>query len=70
MGLVWKFYIDVIDESWIRILNRLWIGNFRLGFIVNGLVFIVICLFLVYVIVGIFGLVGVFCKKKICIVLV
>lgn len=70
MGLVWKLHTDVIDESWIRILNRLWIGNLRLGSTVNGLVFTAICLFPVYVIAGTLGLVGVFCKKKICIVLV
>ncbi|XP_065942983.1 uncharacterized protein [Magallana gigas] len=69
MGLVWKLHTDVIDESWIRILNRLWIGNLRLGSTVNGLVFTAICLFPVYVIAGTLGLVGVFCKKKICIVL-
>uniref|UniRef100_K1RRZ6 Uncharacterized protein n=1 Tax=Magallana gigas TaxID=29159 RepID=K1RRZ6_MAGGI len=38
MGLVWKLHTGVIDESWISILNRLWIGHLRLGSTVNGLI--------------------------------
>ncbi|XP_078315511.1 uncharacterized protein LOC111127820 [Crassostrea virginica] len=64
MGLVWKLHTGVIDESWIRILNRLWIGNLRLGATINGLVLTSVCLFPFYIVSGSFGLLGIFCRKR------
>ena len=64
MGLVWKYHTGVIDDSWIRILNRLWIGNLRLGATINGLVLTSVCLFPFYIVSGSFGLMGIFCRKR------
>ena len=70
MGLVWKLHTGVIDESWIRILNRLWVGNLRLGATINGLVLSSVCLFPFYVVSGSFGLIGIFCRKRTFLILV
>ena len=64
MGLVWKLHTGVIDDSWIRILNRLWIGNLRLGATINGLVLTSVSLFPFYIVSGSFGLMGIFCRKR------
>ncbi|XP_061173336.1 uncharacterized protein LOC133182507 [Saccostrea echinata] len=69
MGLVWKIHTGLIKESWIEVLNRLWIGNLRLGVTLNALVLTGVCLFPVYVICGCIGLMGIFCRKPIFIVL-
>lgn len=69
MGLVWKLHTGVIDESWISILNRLWIGHLRLGSTVNGLVLTSICLFPFYIISGCMGLLGMFCRKSLFVAL-
>ncbi|XP_062599387.1 uncharacterized protein LOC134260878 [Saccostrea cucullata] len=69
MGLVWKIHTGLIKESWIEVLNRLWIGNLRLGTTVNALVLTGVCLFPVYVICGGIGLMGIFCRKRVFIVL-
>ena len=70
MGLVWKLHTGVIDESWISVLNRLRIGNLRLGSTINGLVLTSVCLLPFYVISGSLGLLGMFCRKKIFVLLV
>ncbi|XP_048735479.2 uncharacterized protein LOC125650945 isoform X2 [Ostrea edulis] len=69
MGLVWKLHTGVINENWIKVLNRLWIGNLQLGVTVNALVLTTVCLFPVYIICGFYGLLGIFCRKKFFIVL-
>ncbi|XP_062581846.1 uncharacterized protein LOC134243613 [Saccostrea cucullata] len=69
MGLVWKIHTGLIKESWIEVLNRLWIGNLRLGTTVNALVLTGVCLFPVYDICGGIGLMGIFCRKRIFVVL-
>ncbi|XP_061173335.1 uncharacterized protein LOC133182506 [Saccostrea echinata] len=69
MGLVWKLHTGLIQDSWIDILNRLWIGNLRLGITVNALVLTSVSLFPVYVISCALGMLGIFCRKRIFVIL-
>jgi hypothetical protein len=70
LGLVWKLHTGLIKESWIEVLNRLWVGNLRLGVTVNVLVLSSVTLFPFYILSGTFGLLGVFCRKQIFLILV
>ncbi|XP_062599388.1 uncharacterized protein LOC134260879, partial [Saccostrea cucullata] len=69
MGLVWKLHTGLIQHSWIAILDRLWVGNLRLGMTVNALVLTSVSLFPVYVISCGLGMLGIFCRKRIFLIL-
>ncbi|XP_056022837.1 uncharacterized protein LOC125651286 [Ostrea edulis] len=69
LGLVWKLHTGLIKGNWIEILNRLWIGDLRLGVTVNALVLNSVALFPVYILSGTFGLMGIICRKQIFLIL-